>query len=46
MPTAPPSSCIATNPGTEAGAMPAKVSVNMRPRVTAGLANAVELVNQ
>ena len=33
-------------PGTEAGAMPAKVSVNTRPMVTAGLANEVEEVNQ
>ena len=30
----------------EAGAMPAKVSENIRPMVTAGLANDVELVNQ
>ena len=29
-----------------AGAMPAKVSVNVRPTVTAGLAKLVELVNQ
>ena len=34
------------NTGTEAGAMPAKVSENIRPIVTAGLANEVELVNQ
>ena len=33
-------------PGTEPGAMPAKVSEKMRPTVTAGLANEVELVNQ
>ena len=33
-------------PGTEAGAMPAKVSENIRPTVTAGLAKEVELVNQ
>ena len=32
--------------GTEAGAMPANVSENIRPMVTAGLANEVELVNQ
>jgi hypothetical protein len=34
------------NPGTEVGSMPAKVSENIRPMVTAGLANEVELVNQ
>ena len=34
------------NPGTEAGAMPAKVSLNARPMVTAGLANDVDEVNQ
>ena len=34
------------NPGTEPGAMPAKVSVNTRPIVTAGLANEVDEVNQ
>ena len=34
------------NAGAEAGAMPAKVSVNIRPTVTAGLAKEVELVNQ
>ena len=33
-------------PGTEAGAMPAKVSENIRPTVIAGLAKLVELVNQ
>ena len=33
-------------PGTEVGSMPAKVSENIRPIVTAGLANEVELVNQ
>jgi hypothetical protein len=31
---------------TELGAMPAKVSDNMRAMVTAGLAKLVELVNQ
>src|SRR5687768_8649233 len=35
-----------TKPGTEAGAIPAKVSVNARPIVTAGLAKLVLLVNQ
>ena len=34
------------NPGTEAGAMPAKVSVKARPMVTAGLAKLVDDVNQ
>ena len=32
--------------GTDDGAMPAKVSVRVRPMVTAGLAKLVELVNQ
>ena len=36
----------AMKPGDEDGVMPAKVSENMRPMVTAGLANEVELVNQ
>ena len=44
--TAPPISCATTKPGTEAGAMPANVSENMRPTVMAGLAKLVELVNQ
>ncbi len=35
-----------TNPGTDDGAMPAKVSENIRATVTAGLAKLVELVNQ
>ena len=43
---APPTTWATTNPGTEAGAMPAKVSVNTRPTVMAGLAKLVELVNQ
>ncbi len=34
------------NPGTEPGAIPAKVSLNARPMVTAGLANEVDEVNQ
>ena len=33
-------------PGAEPGAIPAKVSENIRPMVTAGLANDVLLVNQ
>ena len=41
-----PSTCMATKGGTELGAMPENVLENMRPMVTAGLANAVELVNQ
>ena len=32
--------------GALAGAMPAKLSLNMRPRTAAGLANEVEAVNQ
>jgi hypothetical protein len=40
-----PRSWAARNGSTEAGAMPAKVSVKMRPMVTAGFANEVELVN-
>jgi hypothetical protein len=34
------------NIGAEEGAMSAKVSENIRPTVTAGLAKEVELVNQ
>ena len=41
-----PTTWAATNAGTDAGAMPAKVSEKTRPIVTAGLANDVELVNQ
>jgi hypothetical protein len=33
-------------PGTEPGAIPANVSVNARPIVTAGFANDVDEVNQ
>ena len=33
-------------PGAEAGAMPAKLPVNIRATVTAGLAKDVEAVNQ
>ena len=33
-----------TNPGTLAGAMPANVSLSMRPKAAAGLANDVEAV--
>jgi hypothetical protein len=35
-----------TKPGTDAGAIPAKVSLKMRPMLTAGLANDVDEVNQ
>jgi len=41
-----PRSSATTKPGTLAGAMPAKVSLNMRPNATAGLANDVDAVNQ
>jgi len=44
--TPPPTSCATTNPGTEAGAMPANVSEKIRPMLIAGLAKLVELVNQ
>jgi hypothetical protein len=42
----PPMTCAATNGGTEDGAIPAKVSENIRPTVMAGLAKLVEEVNQ
>lgn len=45
-PAAAPTICAATNGATDAGAIPAKLSENIRPTVTAGLANEVELVNQ
>ena len=35
-----------TKPGTSAGGMPAKLSLNMRPKEAAGLAEEVEAVNQ
>ena len=41
-----PTIWAAMNAGTEAGAMPAKVSENIRPMVIAGLAKLVEEVNQ
>ncbi len=41
-----PTSCMPMNAGTEDGSMPANVSVNVRPTVTAGLANEVDDVNQ
>src|SRR4051812_44655589 len=43
---APPTSWATTNPGTEPGAIPAKVSEKTRPIVTAGFANEVDEVNQ
>lgn len=45
-PTTPPTTCMPMKPGTEAGAIPAKVSEKARPMVTAGLAKEVEEVNQ
>ncbi len=42
----PPTSCATTNGGTDAGAMPAKVSENIRPTLIAGLAKLVELVKK
>ena len=44
--SAPPRICAAMKGGTEDGAMPAKVSENIRPMVMAGLAKLVEEVNQ
>jgi hypothetical protein len=41
-----PMSCEATKPGALVGAMPAKVSLNIRPKAAAGLANEVDAVNQ
>ena len=41
-----PASCAAMKAGTEAGAMPAKVSEKTRPMLMAGFAKLVELVNQ
>src|SRR5690606_11200359 len=45
-PTPPPSSCAPRYPGTDAGAIPAKVWVNIRPTVMAGFAKLVELVKK
>ena len=42
----PPRSWAATKPGPTTGAMPAKVSVRVRPIVTAGFAKLVDDVNQ
>ena len=44
--SAAPTNCMATNSGTSAGRMPAKVSEKPRAIVTAGLAKDVEAVNQ
>src|SRR5215469_8775107 len=41
-----PNNCAVTKPGTSAGRMPLKVSVAALARVTAGLANDVDAVNQ
>ena len=41
-----PTNCAAMNQTAEDGSMPAKVSVRVRPMVTAGLAKLVEEVNQ
>ena len=46
MPRTAPTACAATNPGTDADAIPANVPVNARPMVTAGLANDVDDVAQ
>ena len=45
-PAIPPPSWAAMNTGADEGAMPAKVSENIRPTVIAGLAKLVEEVNQ
>jgi hypothetical protein len=41
-----PPNCAPTNPDTSFGLMPEKVFVTERARVTAGLANEVDAVNQ
>ncbi len=41
-----PANCAAMNKGAEVGLIPAKLSDRQRARVTAGLANEVEAVNQ
>lgn len=45
-PTTPPISWAVTKPATDAGAIPANLSVEALPTVTAGLANDVDNVNQ
>ena len=44
--SAQPTTCAPMNAGTAAGAMPAKVSENIRPTVIAGLAKLVEEVKK
>ena len=46
MASAPPMICAPMKLSTESGAIPAKVSENIRPMVMAGLAKIVEDVNQ
>jgi hypothetical protein len=41
-----PHNCEVTNPGTQLGAIPAKVSENIRATAAAGLAKEVDAVNQ
>src|SRR5687768_5709160 len=41
-----PAHCAITNPGTLDGAIPAKLSENMRPNAAVGLAKEVDAVNQ
>jgi len=41
-----PIDSASTKPGALAGAIPAKLSLNMRPNTAAGLANEVDAVNQ
>jgi hypothetical protein len=45
-PISAPTICAPMNGSTELGAIPANESENIRPTVTAGFANDVELVNQ
>ena len=46
MPTIAPTTWKTTKAGTDPGAIPAKVSLNARPMVTAGFAKDVDDVNQ
>ena len=41
-----PKSCAAMNAGTLAGAIPAKLSLNIRPNAAAGFANDVDAVKK
>jgi len=45
-PTPAPISSATTNPGTLDGAIPEKLSLNIRPKAAAGFAKDVEEVNQ